>query len=64
MHNTELLLARCQQHISGGLYKLIIALRLSDMLPTKGSYPYDDEQVTCSCVKTLISFDTLFGIVE
>lgn len=50
VHNVELLLARCQQHISGGLYKLIIALRLSDMLPTKGSYPYDDEQVSVMCM--------------
>lgn len=45
IHQVELLLARCQQHISGGLYKLIIALNLSDMLPTTGTYPYDDEQV-------------------
>ena len=50
IHQEELMAARCKQHISGGLYKLLLALKSADMLPTTGDYTYDNEEVRFSCM--------------
>lgn len=42
----ELMAARCKQHISGGLYRLLLALKSANLLPTTGDYTYDNEEVS------------------
>lgn len=45
VHQLELIAARSQQHVSGGLYRLVLALKMADILPTLNDCQYDNEKV-------------------
>lgn len=44
-HQMESIAARTQQHVASGLYRLVLALKLADALPTISNCEYDNEKV-------------------